>query len=126
MKRESIQIYINPQFVYKSGISPMSYCKVEIYSNVIHDRYVVVMTELPDNPGMSVTNAVEVVVENIYNTVKELEGVTMDKISFVEHYFHEGNIPETYDLVTFNSNWTSFSSPEWKHLSIEDFEHLLR
>ena len=49
----------------------------------------VMLTELPDNPGTSVTNFVEDLATMIYNS--KLFGMPIEDITWIEHYIY----PET-------------------------------
>lgn len=63
------------------------------------DHHVVVLTEMADNRGQSVTNAIEQLAGEVIlaNALPSSETVV------IEHYPHESRPPgaETYDLVTF-------------------------
>jgi hypothetical protein len=90
-------------------------CQVQIYRQP--GRAVVVVTELPDNPGVSVTNAAEYIATCILHD----HALDPDTTIWVEHY-HDRNRPgqhdplfaESWDLVTFN--WDYRTSP-WQHRS---------
>jgi len=52
-----------------------------------HDEYaLVVQTELPDNPGTSVTNMAEDLATLVLNNHPALQGYNHDQVYFVEHY----------------------------------------
>lgn len=101
-------------------------CDVEIYEH--RNRVVVVITEVPDNRGISVTNSIEKIAENLlqerrlpYNTI------------WVEHYPHrppdaryknDPQFKETFDLVRFK-RVKPFGGPVWKRISEEEYLRLI-
>ena len=98
------------------------------------DSHVVVLTELADNPGQSVTNCVEqlaaeIILANVLPSSKTI---------IVEHYESaaRGGDGETYDLVTFSERdpepvlragvWNlELGDPSWQALDRESVETLL-
>jgi len=78
------------------------------------DRVTVTLTELPDNPGTSVTNCVEEIATQVYHTF--LKGTPIDKIRWIEHYPPRGEWEETFDEVTFDWDGETFSHPRWRRL----------
>jgi len=80
----------------------------------------VMLTEVPDNKGTSITNAFEYLATLIKRTW--LGELPPEAITWVEHYperSEETNrIPETWDLVTVD--WDEargkYGQPHWKHL----------
>lgn len=111
------------------------YCRVRIYKpEEPGDQYVVVITELADNPGQSVTNCVEQLAAEIIMA----HALPSSETVFVEHYeeAERGSDSETYDLVTFSRGvpetvlrggaWTiELGAPIWKPLDREGVEVLL-
>ena len=77
----------------------------------------VIITERPDNPGPSITNNAERVINELVRTRPD---VTLDSI-FVEHYPKRGEIKETFDLIRPVVQNGTVVSVSWKHLSLEDF-----
>jgi hypothetical protein len=72
---------------------------------------VVLMTDLSAlNDGASVTNAVEDVIESLYQ-----EGKVVGEASFIEHYEKTGHSPPTFDLVRLKD-----SRPTWTTMSRAD------
>ena len=90
-----------------------SHCGIRVY--VVGDGMVVVISELPDNPGTSVTNAIEQIASELLpNLVGDPN--RLDTITWIEHYpaspplsppsrkrpwLYCGRLEETFDLVTF-------------------------
>lgn len=84
----------------------------------------VVVTELADNPGPSITNAAEVIATA---AAAEL-GLEPGRMIYIEHYGPRASHGDTYDLVMFSwertpAGWVA-SSPGWKHLRIDTAENL--
>jgi hypothetical protein len=93
----------------KTGAGPAR-CDCTIFED--ETASVVVLTELPDNPGRSVTNAIE----EIANLVREKHpDVTRKRVTWVEHYPSEsrGGEKETFDLVFFAEN-NPCRNPRWQ------------
>lgn len=81
---------------------------------------VLVLTELPDNPGTSVTNAVELIVAQLDHARKFWQSYPVD-LTIVEHWQRPISRPDTWDLVTLDFDPVShaFARPEWR--SVEPF-----
>jgi hypothetical protein len=93
------------------------------------ERVVVVLTELPDNPGMSVTNACE----EIATQVRRAFGLDPDQIRWIEHYperehhVHRRTLHEaaTYDEIIFIWEDYQARAPTWRRLTPEEVHLLL-
>ena len=123
---------INSFFLdYKGGNGIMGRCFVEVY-----DSKSVVLTEMTNNPGPSVTNACEQIVATIMN--ENLLGPTdFRSINWIEHYPRADSSEESYDLITFanvraitdmQGNVTSdleVSGPSWRRLDKSEVNELL-
>ncbi|MCW7072214.1 MAG: hypothetical protein OCU12_07835 [Methanophagales archaeon] len=88
--------------------------------------HILIMSERDDNPGMSVTNACELIATAWYNDVRR-RGLSVpkpDEFVWIEHYPANDIRPlPTYDRITFtwkhtlhNDVWTAFS-PEWERIA---------
>jgi len=84
------------------------------------------LTELPDNRGMSVTNAFEYIATQVLCQNRLHPG----RVIWIEHYPERGrDLPETLDLVTLEwseepDGWTA-SHPGWRRVSGELVAELL-
>jgi hypothetical protein len=94
-------------------------------------RYVVMMTELEDNPGMSVTNAGDYVANEVTKTL--LPNADPDLIVWLEHYPPRGTSsfpsPESFDRVFFRYDgqrwhYDSANQHPWKRLNADDLKAL--
>ena len=89
------------------------------------DRPIAMATELPDNPGMSITNAAEIVWRAVWEYLERpIDGMVM-----VEHYqtrpgHNSREVKDTFDLVTFRGPGR-FSGPEWRRLHKSELEVML-
>ena len=95
-------------------------CRVDIWPLTIeplHEGFIIV-TELADNPGPSITNSIEAIAEVIE---QELLHWPLIAYRLVEHYPARGYLPETFDLVELTrapdqiSRWVN---PRWTHLEL--------
>jgi hypothetical protein len=96
-------------------------CGVSIFQTA-PDMAIVVLTELPDNPGMSITNAFE----HISTSVKDilLPGIAASQIIWVERYVkgtagfdeHGPVDGETFDLVRLEAGPHGYGRPSWSPL----------
>lgn len=102
-------------FHYKGFHGCDSKCGLEIKSN--GTKVTVILTELDDNSGTSVTNMVEQIATMVYR--KYFAGVPAESIIWIEHYppdpkstitrHREG----TFDKVILQWNGKRFSKPNW-------------
>jgi hypothetical protein len=86
-------------------------------------RAMVICSELPDNPGTSVTNFVE----ELAALVCAHYGIRPDKLIWIEHYVpHRGHPKPDWDLVTFkvvlgDEKQAVFAQPEWRRMRETDW-----
>jgi hypothetical protein len=85
---------------YKDAGGRPAHCRVRIYlPEDIHDVPVVICSELPNNPGGSITNSAEVVAAGV---VRANELPT--PLVWIEHWPEESTEgQETFELVVFSS-----------------------
>jgi hypothetical protein len=89
--------YIHP---YKDVGGRPARCRVRIYlPDDVHDAPVVVCSELPNNPGGSITNSAEVIAEGVIRA-NELS----TPLVWIEHWPKESTDAgeETFELVVFS------------------------
>jgi hypothetical protein len=119
-----------------------SACRVRLYlpgasepGETLGDAPVVIVSELPDNPGTSVTNAIEQIAAEVMDAHRFAMGRAP---LFVEHYPPRatGGRDETFDLVVFahyevrevmrGGIWhKEIGSPTWSHLGRREVEVLV-
>lgn len=92
-----------------------------------------VMTELPDNPGTSVTNFAEQLATELFDTLRARMGKKLhpDNIRFYE-YYPASRVRErpTVDQITFTvihrSQHTVFIAPQWRRVDLAPAPQLVR
>lgn len=107
-------------FAYTDYNRKQCVCDLDIYNGSL-----VVVTERADNPGMSITNAAEIVATEIVSAARDL-GVDATKWLYVEHYpVSEYHDDDTYDIVEFTWINGRASRPTWRHLPRKKFAELI-
>lgn len=102
------------------------------------ERVVVIATELRSNPGMSITNAVEMLATQV---ARQFE-LNVMMLVWIEHYAYpiSGNplVPRSYDRVEFRSRlhggdpafigpaWRTMTASDWAELGVEPLVDTLR
>jgi hypothetical protein len=89
-----------------------SWCDVDVYSGGDKPA-LVIFTEVADNPGTSITNAIETIAAMV---VKDYD---LDPVAtiFIEHYTYD---PETFDKVEMPWTGDSYDNPKWTSIGIAD------
>lgn len=108
-------------------------CNLKLYDN---DRgSIVILTELPDNPGQSVTNAAEEIATKAVGDFNLNPQATV----WVEHYPERRTIKHGRELVADKEEWAEVtfkwthlsndewvaSDPQWNHVTRSDVEDLV-
>jgi hypothetical protein len=75
----------------------------------------VIMTELPDNPGTSITNMSAALATDIYQLY--LTQYSPETIVWIEHYIYVAE--ESFDLVSYTWDGIRYTKPKWKHIEIK-------
>ena len=88
-------------------------CGLKIFRDNM-GRKIVVMTELKDNPGMSITNCVE----HLATQIKQdfLSKTISTEIVWIEHYPKSNSIGESWDVVIMEWLGDKFGIASWKRL----------
>jgi hypothetical protein len=102
-------------------------CQLRIWQDE-QGNSLVILSELPDNPGMSVTNAADQLATGVVADFN----LDPQRTRWVEHYPKATGIGETFDTITFTwSHKRVFydgpihdvaSAPEWRRISREEIE----
>lgn len=107
---------INEIFYYRvKANSFLAKCRVRVNHNIV------VATELPDNTGMSITNAAEEVAMQVCQFFE----IPIAQLVWIEHYAQWGDIDETFDAVDFEIVHNCLSNPIWKPVSHAMVEELI-
>ena len=103
------------EFKAKNGYP--SACNLTIYRSI----GLVIATEI--NEGQSLTNACDLIATLVVNQF----GIDPKRLMFIEHYPAEQRptYGESYDLVTFQWDGKEFSNPEWKPLTVTEFDEII-
>lgn len=91
---------------YKSVNGQLSYCNINVKGNLV------IVTELRSNPGVSITNAAEIIAEKVCKNFK----IKPEELIYIEHYQSEKSFlrtTDTFDFVEFDINNGKFSEPKW-------------
>lgn len=130
------------RFRFRGFHGRAAWCRLEVLPRT-DGRVVVIATEVPDNPGTSVTNAAE----HLASFACDRLGIHTDRLVWVEHY---GDLPgkasptdRGYDLVTFArlppepvvwspsvlaahpDGWPGyFDDPQWRSMTDYDWRGL--
>jgi hypothetical protein len=96
---------------YKDAGGRLARCRVRIYlHDEVRDAPVVICSELPNNPGGSITNSTEGIAAGVIRA-DELP----TPLVWIEHWPREstGRGEETFELVVFSSYEISERAPTW-------------
>ena len=99
--------------------------RVRIFEGPPGEEVVVILTELPDNPGASVTNAVEFLAPQVL--ARHRERIRGRSVTWIEHYPRESRAgaEETFDLVEFAPQPGGSPVPRWSPLGRRGLDELL-
>lgn len=88
-----------------------AFCQVQIIKRGTYGKVnIAILTELPNNSGMSVTNACEYIATKLCQEHSLDPGHTI----FIDHYPKRQG--EDYSIVSFSWNDGEASDPDWIHL----------
>jgi hypothetical protein len=88
---------------------------------------VAIATELPDNDGPSVTNAIERIADLIRAQVR----VAYEDLVLIEHYLRRGHVggraeyPELFSRVQFQLRGGLYCHARWTHLARVELEAMI-
>jgi len=81
------------------------------------DGTVVILTELPDNPGMSVTNASE----ELATAITQRYRLAPARTVWIEHHWaSEHREADTYDAITYTWHGRTASHPRWRPIPVSE------
>ena len=116
---DTIHHYQNPALQTDDG-----FCRLRIYGANVGT--VIVLSELAENLGVSVTNAAAALATEIARIYQ----LDPDTTFWIEHYgafsYKGGDCDETFDLVTFTWRNRTASNAEWQRLNSDQLHKLLR
>ena len=94
-----------------------AWCRLRIYRTTEKD--IVVATEMPDNPGTSITNFVE----QLAGMVCADFLIEPNRLVWVEHYPARDSEPENYSLLSLEWNGAAFTNRAWRHINRSQIEN---
>ena len=109
------------RYNYK-GFWSDSYCDIEVHQRS-DGKYVFVATELPDNPGTSVTNYAE----QLATAMRTQYALKPGDVIWIEHYPEaKDRRKEDFDLVRFlGMEGDSFRTPVWTRITEKAVNELI-
>lgn len=100
-----------------------AHCRLRIYDN--DAGAVVILSELADNTGISVTNTAE----ELATEIARLYHLTPATTTWIEHYgpfsYSDGRRDETFDEITFTWHNGIASRPDWHRLTVTELLAIL-
>ena len=110
------------RYNYKGFWNCDSCCDIEVHRRS-DGKYVFVATELPDNPGTSVTNFAE----HLATAMRSQYALKPDQVIWIEHYPEaKGRRKEDFDLVRFlGMEGNSFRTPVWTRITQHAVDELI-
>ena len=97
-------------------------CHLQIFKDEHYCHHVVIVTELPNNTGASITNAIEILAQNITSEYN------IHTMTMIEHYHRPLSIDDaidddTLDIVTFEGD--NYSNPKWARTTLEEVRAII-
>jgi len=117
--------YIDTVFDFSGMLGMHSRCGIKVVRK--GDKHIFVVTELfEENPGTSITDACA----RLANRLLSEHGLTPDQLVYIEHCPDRGSAlqhyQETFDLVTFEWDGAKLTNPDWKRITREQADEMLR
>jgi hypothetical protein len=117
---------------YEGYFANPARCRLRIYA-VPGQRAVAIATELPDNPGTSITNRADTLATLVMCKAALMFGTDPGDIVWVEHYPARPHDPmeafrvDRYARVTFDwdDHRAQFVNSQWKHMTREEVDELI-
>jgi hypothetical protein len=108
-------------FAFKSYNLCDGICRLERL-NLGDGRVMMICEEIQENPGMSVTNAIELIAFQICFHFD----IDPDKLVLIEHYEESFGDRDEWHLVTFSSKppQSNFENPKWIEMTTSDWAQL--
>jgi hypothetical protein len=112
---------VNEVYSYKPhGHGIQARCGVQVFET--RQRDVLVLTELPDNPGMSVTNYSEGLVTEL---LARHERLNPQRLAVIEHYPASSKDDETHDHVICDFRGRQCIRVSWRRLTRREVDRLI-
>lgn len=112
---------VHEVYTYKPyGHGIQARCGVQVFET--RKRDVLVLTELPDNPGMSVTNYSESLVTELLARHERLDPL---RLAVIEHYPETFDVDETLDYVICDFRGRQCVRVSWRRLTRREVERMI-
>jgi hypothetical protein len=109
------------RYNYKGFRGCDSSCDIEVHRRS-DGKHVFVATELPDNPGVSVTNCAE----HLATAMREEYRLKPEDVIWIEHYPEaKDRRKESFDLVRFAVVGDTFRTPVWTRVTEQAVDDLI-
>ena len=106
---------------YKGFWGCDSCCDIEVHRRS-DGKHIFVATELPDNPGTSVTNHAE----HLATAMRKEYRLKPEDVIWIEHYPEaKDRRKESFDLVRFAVVGDTFRTPAWTRITKADVDALI-
>ncbi len=105
-------------FAFKSPNRFDGICRIERI-NLLDERVVIICEQVEDNPGNSITNAVEAIAFQVCQQYR----IDPQKLVWIEHYPYSSHDDSEWDLVSFEKKplGSFFEGPRWKRMEEADW-----
>lgn len=104
-------------FEFKGFHDCDSKCEIDIFGKVV----IATQLDNEDIPGTSITNAAEMIAEDVCNKYK----IPYDELIWIEHYKKEEYYEETYKIVQFKIENGGFIDPKWRKISLKELADII-
>src|SRR5215469_6529900 len=109
------------RYNYKGFWGCDSCCDIEVHRRS-DGKHVFVATELPDNPGTSVTNYTE----HLVTAMRKEYGLKPEDVIWIEHHPEaKDRRKESFDLVRFAVVGDTFRTPVWTRITEQAVDELI-
>jgi hypothetical protein len=108
-------------FAYKAHNRFDGVCRIQ-YLRIPRAKTVVLCEQIDGNPGMSITNAVELIAAQLCDQL----AIAPRDLVLIQHYYMEMLLDPGWSRVTFtrSASRISFDDPHWKTMSPKDWRSL--
>jgi hypothetical protein len=104
----------NNVYEYLGSNGYISRCHLALYETP-NEPMIVIASEIPDNPGQSITNAAAVLATDVFRMFNGPK----EGLIWIERYPKDGDRPiddERYSMVSFDFSPNGFTNPKWRYI----------
>lgn len=119
-----MNLIYDDEYNYEGYHGVASKCGLKIYGD--EERFVVIMTELPNNPGTSVTNRSEHIAMRVADMIcHRYATASMRPVAYttmwIEHYPADSIRRATYNRVRYTDKNREYTSPQWSPMAAREW-----